>query len=113
MPEDYTALVAALKGSGIPFAEYDWQTRPTGDYGTVSLDFEAAADYGDDRKVARAFSGSVDLFMHGRDLTKVEAVEEILENTFWSCWSCWRLEGIQHERETGLIHYEWVFEVEG
>lgn len=109
MPEDYTALVDALKASGIPFAEYDWQTRPTGDYGTVSLDFEAGADHGDDRKVARAWSGSVDLFMHGRDAAKIATVETILGE---HCFGCWMCESIQHERETGLIHYEWSFEVE-
>ena len=109
MPEDYKALVTALKASKIPFAEYDWKKRPTGDYGTVQLDYEADADHGDNRKVARAWGGSVDLFMHGRDEVKINWVEEILESI---CESCWTLESVQHERETGLMHYEWRFEVE-
>ena len=33
MPSEYESLVAALKLTDIPFAEYAWRTRPEGTYG--------------------------------------------------------------------------------
>ena len=110
MPEDYITLVTRLKASGIPFAEYSWDKRPAGDSGVVALEFEADHLNGDDRKAARAFEGSVDLFMRGRDTTKIATVEGILTDV---CEGCWRVNNIQYENETGMIHYEWVFQVEG
>ena len=47
MPSEYEALVAALKLTDIPFAEYGWNKRPEGTYGVVSLDFEAGSQDGD------------------------------------------------------------------
>ena len=47
MPSEYEALVAALKLTDIPFAEYGWNKRPEGTYGVVSLDFEAGTLDGD------------------------------------------------------------------
>ena len=41
MPSEYEALVAALKLTSVPFAEYAWKTRPEGAYGVVALEFEA------------------------------------------------------------------------
>ena len=110
MPTDYTTLVTKLKNTTIPFAEYAWDKRPSGDYGVVALEFEAGALHGDDKKVARAFEGSVDLFMKGRDTVKIATVEGVLAEI---CDGCWSVNNIQYENETGLIHYEWVFQVEG
>ena len=62
MPSEYEALVAALKLTSIPFAEYGWKTRPEGAYGVVQLDFEAGSLNGDGAKADRAWEGSVDLF---------------------------------------------------
>lgn len=109
MPEDYQTLVTALKQSSVPFAEYAWEKRPDAPYGVVALEFEAGALNGDDRKVARAFEGSADLFTHGRDAELIAEIEAILES---SCESCWRLESVQYEHESGLMHFEWVFQVE-
>ena len=56
MPEEYEALVAAMKAITqenvtLPVAEYDWNTRPNADsYGTIALEFEADALEGDNIK---------------------------------------------------------------
>lgn len=110
MPTEYTTLVTKLKGTGIPFAEYAWDKRPSGDYGVVALEFEAGSLYGDNMKVATAWEGSVDLFTKGRNTTKTAQVESVLSEV---CEGCWMLNSIQYENETGLVHYEWVFQVEG
>ena len=106
----YDELVAALKGiDGVQFTEYQWATRPAGNHGTVQLDFEAADDNGDDYKLDRAWEGSVDLYTHGEVPLVVAAVESALEEV---CEGSWELNSIQYERETGLVHREFVFQIE-
>ena len=94
---------------GVQFAEYEWKTRPNGNFGTVQLDFEAEDDNGDDSKVDRAWEGSVDLFTYGKEMTIVAAVETALESV---CTGSWYLNSEQYERETGLVHREFVFQIE-
>ena len=122
MPEEYTALVTALKALTqgespaqvvtLPMAEDDWNTRPdTVSYGTVRLDFEVDALTGDNRKVATAFEGSVDLYSLQRD--GAGWVELITAALTEHCESCWSLNHHTYERDTGLFHWEWAFQVEG
>ena len=94
---------------GVQFAEYEWQTRPSGNFGTVQLDFEAEDDTGDDCKQDRAWEGSVDMYTHGKEMLIVAAVESALEEV---CSGSWYLNSEQHEHETGLIHREFVFQIE-
>ena len=106
----FDELVQELQAiSGVQFAEYEWKTRPNGNFGTVQLDFEAEDDEGDDCKQGRAWEGSVDLFTHGKEMLIVAAVESALENV---CGGSWYLNSEQYERETGLIHREFVFQIE-
>ena len=122
MPEEYTALVTALKALTqgespaqvvtLPMAEDDWNTRPdTVSYGTVRLDFEADALTGDNRKVTTAFEGSVDLYSLQRD--GAGWVELITAALTEHCESCWSLNYHTYERDTGLFHWDWTFQVEG
>ncbi len=117
---EYEALVEALKaltqGEGeaevtLPMAEDEWYTRPdTVSYGTVRIDFEADALHGDDLKVATAYEGSVDLY----SMVKNGAgwIQMIIGVLTEHCDGCWSLNSHQYERETGLYHWEWIFQVE-
>ena len=106
----FDELVRQLQAiSGVEFAEYEWKTRPNGNFGTVQLDFEAEDDIGDDIKQDRAWEGSVDLFTRGKEMMIVAAVESVLEAV---CEGAWELNSEQYERETGLIHREFVFQIE-
>ena len=106
----YDELVRQLKAiDGVQFVEYEWKTRPNGNYGTVQLDFEAGNEIGDNNKLDRAWEGSVDLFTHGKEMMIVAAVESALEDV---CRGSWYLNSEQYERETGLIHREFVFQIE-
>lgn len=106
----YDELVRQLKAiRNVSFTEYEWKTRPNGNHGTVQLDFEADDDNGDDQKIDRAWEGSVDLFTHGREMMIVAAVETALESV---CSGSWYLNSEQYERETGLVHREFVFQIE-
>ena len=93
----------------VRFSEYEWKTRPAGNFGTVQLDFEAEDDSGDDFKQDRAWEGSVDLFTAGKEMMIAAAVESALEHV---CEGSWYLNSEQYERETGLLHREYVFQIE-
>ena len=112
MPSEYEALVAALKLTDIPFAEYGWNKRPEGTYGVVSLDFEAGSLTGDTAKQDRAWEASVDLFcrMLADRQQAVSAVESAIKGV---CGASWSLNSVQYETDTGLFHYEWVCQVTG
>ena len=106
----YDELVAALKEiEGVAFTEHEWATRPAGDHGTVQLDFDAAQDSGDDLHQDRARQGSVDLYTHGQGWMIAAQVEGVLEDI---CGASWDLNLKAYEHETGLIHREYVFELE-
>ena len=106
----YQELVTALKAlTDVAFTEDEWATRPTGDHGTVQLDFQAAQDSGSDEHIDTAWQGSVDLYTHGPGQTQAAEVEAILETI---CGAGWHLNLRAYENGTGLTHREYVFEIE-
>ena len=115
MPEEYTALVTALKaltqdGITLPVAEDEWNTRPdTESYGIVSLDLEANQLNADGVKADTAHEGSMDLFSRAR--SGAGWVPLICGTLTEHCGACWSLNSHTYERDTGLFHWEWVFEV--
>ena len=121
MPEEYTSLVTALKALTqgeapntvtLPMCENEWNTRPDADsYGIVSLDFEADALYGDDVKQVTAYEGSTDLFSRKKDGDGW--IPLITAALTAHCDGAWRLNSFQYERDTGIFHWEWAFQVEG
>ena len=110
MPSEYEALVAALKLTSVPFAEYAWRTRPEGAYGVVQLDFEAGRLDGDGAKSDRSWEGSVDLF-YPKLSDRSDLIDEIEETLTEILGNSWSLNSTQYETGTGLFHVEWVFEV--
>lgn len=110
MPSEYEALVAALKLTSIPFAEYGWKNRPEGAYGVVQLDFEAGHLDAGGSKQDRAWEGSVDLF-YPKLSDRNDLIEEIEETLEEICGNSWELNSTQYENSTGLFHVEWVFQV--
>ena len=106
----YDELVRQLKAiRNVSFTEYEWKTRPNGNFGTVQIDFDAAQDCGDDRHQATAKQGSVDLYTHGQAVETSAQVEAVLESI---CGASWWLNLSTYEHETGLLHREYVCEME-
>lgn len=106
----YNELVAALKAlPGIAIADHEWSTRPTGPHGTVQLDFAADQDSGDDAHQDTAYQGSVDIYTPDQGWQIAARVETILEEF---CGASWHLNFKTYERETRLLHREYVFEIE-
>lgn len=109
MPSEYEALVAALKLTSYPVAEYGWRTRPEGTYLVTGLDYESGAVNADGGKQDRSWGGSVDAYfrmLSERDEI-IGVVEEILEEIFGDSWE---MNSLQHEHDTGYFHIEWVFD---
>ena len=119
MTSEYDALVTSLKnltqGTApavvtLPMARDEWKTRPdTVSYGIVSLDFEQSALNAGDRKKDAAYEGSVDLFSLVRDGAGwVPLITQALSD---HCGPSWSLNSHTWERDSGLYHWEWTFEV--
>ena len=115
MYKEYQELVEDLKalsqdGNILPMAEDEWYTRPdTVSYGVVSLDFEAGQLHGDGWKTDFSYEGSVDLFSLVR--SGAGWVELIVATLKKHCGGSWSLNSHTYERETGLFHWEWTFEI--
>lgn len=106
----YDALFTALKATGIPFVEYAWQNAPqTSSYGVISLDMQKSALWADGRRNEHTLEGSVDLFERGTPRADFALVDAVMQESGLP----FRLNSIQYEEDTGLLHYEWVFEVDG
>ena len=119
MPDEYNSMVTDLKALPqgeepntvtLPMAEDEWYTRPdTVSYGIVSLDFEAGQIIGDGVKKDSSYEGSVDLFSLVRN--GAGWVQLITDTLTAHCGGSWSLNSHTYERETGLFHWEWTFEV--
>lgn len=68
---------------------------------------QAGALYADDMMQEQAIEGTVDLFTKTEYDPLFKSIQKAMNNADMT----WRLESIQHEKETGYIHYEWVWEV--
>ena len=115
MPERYEELAEDLmaleqEGETLPMARDEWNTRPdTVSYGIVGLDFESSRLIGDNLKQDISHEGSVDLFSLQRG--GAGWVQLITQTLTQHCEGSWSLNSHTYERETGLFHWEWVFEV--
>ena len=121
MPEEYGALVADMKALAqgvepdiitLPVAENEWNTRPDAEsYGIIACEFEAGQLNGDNEKLDAAYEGSMDLYSHKKDGA---GWIPLIKNTLKEyCDGAWSLNHHAYERETGLFHWEWIFQVEG
>lgn len=119
----YPELVAAMKNLTqeplttseqaitLPMAEDEWKTRPNAEsWGTITRVTEAGNLNGDSRKNDRSFAGSIDLFSYKRD---GRGWISLIENTLTEyCGASWDMNSSgQYERDTGVFHWEWYFEV--
>lgn len=109
MPSEYEDLIAALRLTSTPVAEYGWKTRPEGAYYVVQLEGDRGSLDADGEKLDRSWEGSLDLFYpkltDRNDL--IDQTEEILTEIFGASWD---MNSTQYETGTGLFHVEWVFE---
>lgn len=112
MLEVYEQLLEALKGTGIPFAEYAWvdASQMPGDWGVIAPDGAGRDLLADGIHLSPVGSGSIDLFTHDQGRAQAATVQMALDSFHEVAW---RLNSVQYEPDTHLMHYEWLFEIAG
>ncbi len=68
---------------------------------------ESTSFHSNNRKAEQNIAGTVDLFTKTEFDPLADAVQDVLD----SLGVAWRLESVQYEDETSLIHMEWSWEV--
>lgn len=81
----------------------------TGDYIVWAEDNQADAVWADGQMQEQAIEGTVDYFTK----TEYDTTVDTIQNSLSAGGIAWRLNSIQREADTGYIHYEWLFQVEG
>lgn len=87
---------------------YTAASSPQFPYIIYADEFEAGSLSGDGRKIGRILEGSIDLYSKTADNPFINAIEKALNDA----GICFRLNSIQYEPDTKVIHHEWVFEIE-
>lgn len=72
-----------------------------------SEDAESSALSADDKKGEQAVSGWIDYYTLTEYDPVIDAIQEVLNGLPIG----WRLNSVDYEDETNLIHYSWAFEV--
>lgn len=104
----FEKLLARLRATGIPFAAYRWDIRPATSYGTLQLEGGADSVAGDDMILTQGIRGSIDLYATDASTAWPRTVQDAING-----YVAWRLNSVQYEDDTRLVHYEWVFEAVG
>lgn len=61
----------------------------------------------DNRHEETVYQGTIDLYTLDEEESLIKKIPEKLNET----GAAWYLNSVQFEEDTGIIHYEWVFEV--
>lgn len=102
-------LIAALTYTGFPFAHYAWSENAAErqhDHGVYAEDNEKAL-CANNSHAERVLQGTIDLFTRDDSGAPKRNVEAALDRYN----IMYRFELVQYERDTGFIHYEWIFEI--
>lgn len=93
---------------GPPVFHY-FATGQKGNYILWAEDREGNSLDADNQKVNQALQGTIDYFTK----TEFDPVINQIQDKLDAAEISWRLNSVQHEQDTGYIHYEWVWEVDG
>lgn len=102
-----TRLRDALISVGVPVHHFEAQNA-TGNYIVWGEDGQGNGSYADDKMVDQTIEGTIDYFTK----TEYDPAFNLIQKALNSADISWRFNSIQHERDTGYIHYEWVWEVD-
>lgn len=103
------SLKTLLLTIGPPVFRY-FATGQTGPYIVWAEDGEGDTVHADGQKVERALTGTIDYFTKTENDPVVQQIEDALDSDDGISWY---LNSVQYEQDTGYIHFEWVWEVDG
>lgn len=78
-----------------------------GNYIVWAEEGQSGSVWADDHCDQLIVTGTVDYFTRKNKDAVVEEIQQALNN----CGAVWRFNSVQYEKDTGYIHYEWVWEV--
>lgn len=81
--------------------------KQDGNYIVWAEDGEAGAAYADNKKTSQVIGGTIDYFTKD----EFDPAFDLIQAKLNSVDIAWKLNSIQHEEDTGYIHYEWTFGV--
>lgn len=92
-----------------PNVYHYFATGQTGNYILWAEDGEGNSQGADDTKEYQSLQGTIDYFTK----TEFDPVSNQIQDALNSADIAWKLNSVQHETDTGYIHYEWLWEVDG
>lgn len=102
----FADLLSELASTGIPFAAFAWGTPPDAEsWGVLSIDGGIALT-GDNTHAEDLIEGTIDLYTR---VIKADAFNAI-NNKLRTLDLAYRLNSVQYESDTRLIHYEWIWQ---
>ena len=103
-----TALVT---GVGDNVYHYWRPNLPSGDFCVWAEDGETVSLDADNGKAEQAIGGYVDYYTKTEYDPALDAVQDVLRGLAADMPFCWRLDSVQYEDDTNLIHYQWIWSV--
>lgn len=93
---------------GLSDAVYHYHAPPNCPVPYLVWAEDGANDFvADDKHLEMVYQGTIDLYTKNEDDPLMQSVPAALNGIP----AAWYLNSVQFEDDTGLIHYEWVFEV--
>ena len=86
-----------------------WRSRLAAPFVVWAEDGEGGSFDADDRKKEQVVTGFVDFFTR----TEFDPIADTIQDALYGLQSepfTWRLDSVQYEDETNLIHYQWTWE---
>lgn len=93
----------------VPNTYHYWRPQLQPPYCVWAEDGESGAFDGDNHKQEQAVSGYVDYYTKTEYDPAIDTIQEVL-NAFDMPFT-WRLDSVQYEDDTNLIHYQWTWSV--
>lgn len=93
----------ALATTGLAFTAYAWQDAPAGDWGVYGIQYGDSLDV-DNAAPEEAVVVAVDYFTHSDG----EDARRIIRNALNDAGLPNKLNSVQYEQDTRLLHLEWL-----
>ena len=90
-----------------PNVHHYFAAKQKGNYFVWAEDGQSDALHGNDRTLDQVVQGTIDYFTRDEYDPVLKEVQEKLNDL----GVAWRWSSVQHEQETGYIHYEWIWEM--
>lgn len=102
----FETLITALGETGLPIAKYAWDVRPDHDNLLISYSSVASTIKADDKTIEQAPRGYIDLFSVTDNRDYAMQIQQILDGLEGVAW---RLNVVDYEDSTRLMHWQWEF----